>query len=225
MIKFLKYSFIIIILIIVAYILLVKTTKTDTTVEQAPDQNIIKTRINGSGLYTFDPSLSSIEWQGRKTFIENWVDSGVVNLKSGNITLDNNTISNTNIIVDMSSIKANKTGANSGEDKLSTHLKSADFFNIEEFPISQFALTGIVKNEELDSYTIKGDLTIKNITKSIEFPSVIYMSDNSIYLQADIPIDRSLFDVRFGSPSFFNDIGNQAIDNIFNLKIKLVATK
>lgn len=75
-------------------------------------------------------------------------------------------------------------------------------------------------NEAKDSYTIKGD-----ITKNIEFPSVVYMSNGNIYLLADIVIDRSQFDIRFGSPSFFNDIGDKAIDNNFSLQLKLVATK
>lgn len=184
-----------------------------------------KESLLGAGEYSFDLGLSQIKWEGRKSFVENWIDTGSIALKSGNLTLENNIISKTDILIDMNSIVATKTGANGGEDKLATHLKSADFFDVTTFPISSFSLTSITAGEAENSYTIKGDITIKNITKNIEFPSVVYMSNENIYLLADIVIDRSQFDIRFGSPSFFNDIGDKAIDNNFSLQLKLVATK
>jgi polyisoprenoid-binding protein YceI len=47
-----------------------------------------------------------------------------------------------------------------------THLKSDDFFNAEKFPEMKFVSTSVSKGD--DGLVIKGDLTIRDVTKPIE---------------------------------------------------------
>ena len=224
-----KISFVFIILLALIILLLViinnKKSEVKNDFQQQEVKMSTKENLKGSGVYTFDPSLSKINWEGKKTLIKEWVDMGNISIQSGNFTMLDNKIIDGKIVIDMNSIVANSTGREEGEDNLSKHLKSADFFGTETFPTSEFILTSLTPTENEFTYKAKGDITIKNITKTIEFPMTIYMKDNLISMNAEIVLDRTQFDVRFGSTNFFNDIGNNAINNNFVLKLELIAKK
>jgi len=101
--------------------------------------------------------------------------------------------------------------------RLVDHLKSDDFFSVESYPTSNFKVTEGTAFAD-GKATLSGDITIKGKTESISFEVV---RNNNEY-SAKIPIDRSKFDVRFGSDSFFDNLGDNAIDDIFTLEVKLV---
>ena len=109
-------------------------------------------------------------------------------------------------------------------DKLVGHLKSDDFFGVETHPTATFVLKSAEKKSG-NEYTVKGDLTIKGITKSIEFPATVKVSGNTLEASAEVVIDRSKFDVKYGSGSFFDGLGDKMIYDDFTLDISLVATK
>lgn len=188
-------------------------------------QAVLKEEIKGGGLYTFDPASSKITWEGRKTFAKGWIDVGTISIQSGDINVADGKISEGKITIDMNTIAANKTGAGKGEDMLSKHLKSAEFFDVTVFPTSQFNLTSITKVDGEFSYQVKGDITIKGITKPVEFPADVYLKDGAIALLGRLVIDRSQFDVKYGSVTFFKDIGDNAVDNDFVLNLDLIAKK
>lgn len=178
-----------------------------------------------SGAYMLNNSKSEIEWEGRKIVLKNWIDIGTVSLKSGSLTLDNGKINSGEVTVDMNTIAAKSTGAGGGQDRLSKHLKSEDFFNVLKYPTAKFTFTSVTPLAEKNMYKVVGDITIKDIIKSIEFTANIYEQDSELHLQADLILDRSQFDIRFGSPSFFTNLGDNAIDNNFTLRLSLVADK
>ncbi|MFZ5391101.1 MAG: YceI family protein, partial [Patescibacteria group bacterium] len=72
---------------------------------------------------------------------------------------------------------------------------------------------------------ITGDLTIKNITKPISFPAVVTNNDGQLKLIADIKLDRTLWDIRYGSDKFFDNLANNVIDDIFTVTLNLTAAK
>jgi polyisoprenoid-binding protein YceI len=213
--------------LIISFLLITKNKKIEIKDNplQQEESMTIKEPLQGSEVYSFNVASSKINWEGKKTLIKEWVDTGNISIQSGSVTLVDDKIIEGRIIIDMNSITAQKTGAGEGETNLSKHLKSADFFNVEIFPTSQFILTSIIPSEKENEYLAKGDITIKNITKNIEFPMNIYMTNGSISMNAKIILDRTLFDVRFGSTNFFKDIGDKAIDNNFTLKLELIANK
>ena len=106
------------------------------------------------------------------------------------------------------------------KQKLIGHLKSDDFFGVEKFPTANFVLTQ--STEFINGKaTITGDLTIKDKTEKISFE--VDRAGNEY--TSKIAIDRSKYDVRYGSNSFFDNLGNKAIDDIFTLDIKLLVIK
>jgi polyisoprenoid-binding protein YceI len=215
--------YIILLLVILIFLVfyLLKSKNKEIVLEE-PLEN--KKFLDGSSEYTFDPSLSQVVWQGKKTFISNWIDEGFISLSSGGFKTEEGIIKEGSLIIDMNSISANKTGSGNGQNMLTNHLKSADFFDVENFKTSKFVITS-VKNLDNINYLLTGDLTIKNITKSIEAPVSVYQEDEKIYIVGDVIVDRSSFDVRFGSSNFFQDLGDKTIDNEFTLKLNLVAIK
>jgi polyisoprenoid-binding protein YceI len=97
------------------------------------------------------------------------------------------------------------------------HLKSDDFFGVEKYPTSNFIITQSSKFDE-NKATVTGVITIKGKSENISFD---VERKNNEY-SAKLDIDRSKFDVRYGSNSFFDNLGDKAIDDIFTLDIKLV---
>nr|MBC7613543.1 YceI family protein [Pseudopedobacter sp.] len=77
-----------------------------------------------------------------------------------------------------------------------------------------------------DNVTITGNLTIKGITNEVSFPATVRQRGNILVAVANgVKIDRTKFDIKYGSKSFIAGIGDKAIDNEFELNINLVAKK
>lgn len=157
---------------------------------------------------------SSVEWLGKKVGGQH---NGNINLKSGYFIMDNNNISKGNIVIDMNSITNEDLTNETYNQKLVGHLKSDDFFGVEKYPEASFTVTKSTKFSNGQA-TLTGDLTIKNKTESISFD--VTRTGNEYF--AKLEIDRSKFDVRYGSTSFFDGLKDKAIDDIFMLDIKLV---
>ena len=157
---------------------------------------------------------STIKWEGKKIASGH---HGEIQLQSGSLEMQNGKITGGMFVVDMTSI-TNEDITNEGRNqRLVDHLKSDDFFSVESYPTSNFKVTEGTAFAD-GKATLSGDITIKGKTESISFEVV---RNNNEY-SAKIPIDRSKFDVRFGSDSFFDNLGDNAIDDIFTLEVKLV---
>jgi polyisoprenoid-binding protein YceI len=109
-----------------------------------------------------------------------------------------------------------------GKTKLEGHLKSDDFFGVEKYPTSTLVVTKTVSKGE-GQYAVTADLTIKGITHPINFDAVLKLGSDRATVTADLKIDRTLYDVRYGSGKFFDDLGDKTIDDIFELNVKIVA--
>ena len=101
--------------------------------------------------------------------------------------------------------------------KLVGHLKSDDFFGVKQNPTASLTITKSTKFSK-GKATVTANLTIKGKTESITFEVV---KNGTIYT-TKLEIDRSKYDVRYGSTSFFDSLGDKAIDDIFTLKINLI---
>lgn len=225
------YLLVLIALIIIVLLFFFFKNKNDKTEEikinmtNTQDLNLKdNSAIKDSGKYFFNKELSQMEWQGKKTFIKGWIDSGLISISSGNFTVEDGSISSGEIEIDMTSISTMKTGSNNGESMLTNHLKTGDFFDVENFPVSKFVIKDINKVDDFN-YLLTGDLTIKDVTKSVESKIIAYEKDGKIYIDGGITIDRSLFGIKFGSSSFFENLGDKTIDNEFQIKLNLVGEK
>lgn len=171
--------------------------------------------------YKVDLSQSKVNWTGRKITGEH---SGTIKLTDGKLILDGDKLSGGSFTIDMASIKnTDITDAESGKD-LEGHLKSEDFFATEKYPKARFVITKVSPSDNKQSQ-ITGNLTIKGITKEVRFPATIQTEGDKVKATAKIVVDRTLFDIRYGSGSFFDDLGDKAIDNNFELNVALLAKK
>lgn len=99
-------------------------------------------------------------------------------------------------------IEIDMTSTWSDAEKLTGHLKSPDFFDVEKFPTSTFALNSVEPGEGENQYTLSGDLTLHGVTKKISFPAtVVKKDDGSITLDAEFSINRKDFEITYpGKP-------------------------
>lgn len=165
-----------------------------------------------------NPDVSSVEWIGEKVTGKH---NGSIKIKEGSISLHDGKLSTGKIIIDMESITCSDL---EGEwsDKLVGHLNSADFFDVKNHKTSTLEITGFTHKEE-KNYTVKGNLTIKGITKPITFPASIEIKDNKLASFAELKIDRTLYDIKYGSGKFFDNLGDKMIDDEFTIKFKIAA--
>lgn len=160
-----------------------------------------------------DVDKSTLAWVGKKIGGEH---SGNINLKSGSLVEKNGKIESGNFVIDMSSITNTDMEDPGYQEKLVGHLKSDDFFGVNKYPTASLKITSSSKFNN-GKATVMGLLTIKGITEKIEFE---VSKKNAGYI-AEIAVDRSKYNVRYGSDSFFDDLGDKVIDDIFNLTVSL----
>lgn len=158
-----------------------------------------------------DVKQSKVTWKGYKVTGQH---EGTIDLKEGKLTFENNVLKGGHFVIDMTTLGSTDLEGE-WKGKLDGHLKSDDFFGVEKFPTASLKITKVEKKGE--NYTVTGDLTIKNITNPITFDMMV--KDNTA--SAALKIDRSKFDVRFGSPSFFNDLQDKAIYDEFDINVNL----
>ena len=177
---------------------------------------------NLAGSYSISAEDSNVAWKGYKVTGEH---TGTIKVKSGDLTFgENGALTGGKIVIDMTSIKVTDL---EGEwaGKLEGHLKSGDFFGVEKFPTAELVITKVAAKGTPGDYKVTGNLTIKETTKEIRFYAHLDETGGNINATADIKIDRSDFDVRYGSGSFFDNLGDKTIYDEFDLSVNLKAVK
>jgi len=167
---------------------------------------------------------STVEWLGKKVTGQH---HGTVKLTKGEFMVDEGKLTGGKFEMDMNSIVDIDLTDSAFNAKLINHLKSEDFFSAAKFPFSKFEITKVEMlndpNKPGMNNTITGNLTIKDITKSISFPSNVKIEGGVVNATADFDIDRTQWDVKYGSGKFFENLGDKMISDNFNLKLKLIA--
>lgn len=169
--------------------------------------------------FKVEASKSKVAWLAKKVTGQH---NGVVTLNSGTLSVSEGSITGGSFTINMTSIECLDLQGE-WKDKLVGHLKSDDFFSVEKNPMSKFDITNVSKKGE--ETIVTGNLTIKGITQSISFPASISQKGKVIVAIATIKIDRTKFDIKYGSKSFIEGIGDKAIDDEFELQVNLVAMK
>jgi polyisoprenoid-binding protein YceI len=170
------------------------------------------------GNYTVSLKQSKVEWVGKKVTGQH---NGTVAIKSGSLMIKDGMLKGGEFTIDMTTITSTDLEGEY-QQKLNGHLKSADFFGVEKYPESKFVISNVAANGKNGRFTVTGNITIKETTKEINFDAQLVNSGNGIVAVADIVIDRSEFDVRYGSGSFFDDLGDKTIYDDFTLSVNLV---
>jgi polyisoprenoid-binding protein YceI len=166
-----------------------------------------------------DASASTFNWLAKKLTGEH---NGTVKIQSGNLVTDGGKLTGGDFTVDFSTIKdLDIQGDFAG--KLETHLKSADFFDVAQFPNSTLKITkAVAKGGE--NYDLTGNLTIRGITQSITFPAIVKVTGKTASASAKFDIDRTKFGLTYRSKAFFENIGDKMIYDNFTVDVKIVAS-
>lgn len=177
------------------------------------------TEVKKGVAYTVDTKSTTATWLGKKVTGQH---SGGINISKGNILSDGKTLTGGNLEFDMNSITCTDLTDPEWSGKLVGHLKADDFFGVEKNPTAKFELTKAVLKEG-NNYDVTGKLTIKGITNEITFPAMIKMDNKTLVTVAKIVVNRTKFDIKYGSASFIEGIGDKAISDDFELNVNVVA--
>ena len=171
--------------------------------------------------YKVNPSKSSIVWLGKKVTGEH---TGKIGVKSGSIMMDGSKLTGGSFVVDMTSISCTDLEDEGYNKKLVGHLKSDDFFGVSKFPTAKYMIKS-VKSKGGSSYEITGDLTIKGKTLPNTFMATVSEKGGMVTATGKMTVDRSKYDVKYGSSSFFEGLGDKVIYDEFTLDVSLAASK
>ena len=163
-------------------------------------------------IISVNTSKSSVTWKGEKV---TGFHEGVINIKSANLTFNNDELSGGEVIIDMSTINCTDLSG-PYKNKLEDHLNSDDFFNVSDYPLSTLKITECNKLSN-NKYKVIADLTIKNVTESIEFETELINNTAN----AEIIIDRTKFDIKYSSGSFFKNLGDKMIYDDFSISVNI----
>ena len=181
---------------------------------------LIGFNIQGQETYKISPENSTIEWVGEKV---SGAHSGYINLQNAFFLFEEKKIVGGEFNIDMNSIKCTDIENPAYAAKLEEHLKDPDFFNSSKYPTSNFKITNIIFDGT--SYMITGNITIKEISQEITFPAKFENDGDLFHANATLKIDRTKHDIKYGSGSFFDDLGDRMIYDEFTLKIHLQGSK
>lgn len=199
--------------------------KVNEVTSDMTDENAGRTRVT-DGAFSVDTTETEVRWTGSKTLVANYKDTGTLGIKEGSVSVEEGKITKAEFAFDMATILAESTGGGAGQEMLTNHLKSADFFDVEKYPTATFTATKVTPAEDVATsfmYTVSGDLTIKGTTKEVTFPMAMYMKDGSFHAKATTTVDRTEFNVRYGSDKFFDNLGDKVIDDNFSVTFHLIA--
>ncbi|MDO7848624.1 YceI family protein [Hymenobacter sp. M29] len=168
------------------------------------------------------PQLSSLGWLGKKVGGQH---TGTINLKEGTVQVKGSQIVGGTFVADMASLKNTDLTDADYNAKLVGHLKSDDFFGVEKNPTATFVITSIkpLKGDAAgNNATVTGNLTIKGKTNPLSFPAKVGVKNGVAAASGTATIDRSKYDVKYGS-TFFGAAADKAIDDNFTLTFNVIA--
>lgn len=179
--------------------------------------------------YTVDKENSKIDWTGSKPTGKH---TGTIVIADGTVAVKDNALDTGKFTIDMNTITVTDLKADDGKEDLETHLKGtggteADFdhfFNVKKYPQANFEITKAVT--ENGKTSVEGNLTMKGITKNVKFPATVTVNGNTVTIVSDsFTINRTLWNVNYGSKSVFDNLGDKFINDDIELKVSVTAKK
>jgi hypothetical protein len=168
-----------------------------------------------------DLTTSMMTWKGTKP---TGAHNGTVALKSGGLVVENGVLKEGEFVIDMNTIKNLDMAGSEGAGKIEGHLKAPDFFDIAVYPTSTFVITSVLEVEA--NIAVTGNLTIKDVTKSITIPAKISTEDGVTTFTSDLfNIDRADFNVKYGSKRWIEGLKDKFIDDLVEMSFVVKTTK
>ena len=208
---------------------------TEMTPEQIFEQEFVSAAIQeepgmvakapeGATMYDIDPANSTIMWRGYKLG-ETGDHYGTIGVESSQIAMADGMVEAGNVVIDMTSINDVDLAEDPDDKaKLEGHLKSEDFFAVEQYPNATIDITGVEAAEGDNQYSVSANMTLKGTTHEITFPATITTNDNMANIRAMFTFDRAKYNVKWGSNSFPDLIKNTVLSDDIQLYLDLTTT-
>lgn len=169
-----------------------------------------------AGSQKVDVAKSSVKWLGKKVTGEHF---GTINVKEGALDVNGGKVTGGKVVIDMNSIVSTDVKDAGMNGKLVGHLKSDDFFGVATFPTAELVITKVEGNNFF------GNLTIKGTTNPVSFTATSAKDGKATVYTGTMTIDRSKYNVKYGSKSFFEGLGDKVIYDEFTLDFSLVVSE
>jgi polyisoprenoid-binding protein YceI len=169
--------------------------------------------------FEIDTKESKVLWTGKKVTGEH---TGYISVSNGQVMVDKNSLTGAKVNIDMNTIVCTDLKDEGTNKKFVGHLKSDDFFSVEKNPTSTFEITS-VKPASSGEYMVKGNLTIKGKTNEISFPAKVNIANGTVKANGTASVDRTKWDIRYGSGKFFDGLGDKMIYDEFEITFEIVA--
>ena len=165
-----------------------------------------------------DLTASVMTWKGTKPTGSH---DGTVAFKSGGMLLENDVLKGGEFVIDMNTIKNLDMVGSDGAANIEKHLKSPDFFDVEVYQTSKFVITSVLEVE--GSLAVTGNLTIKDVTKSITIPASVSTVEGITTFKSELfNIDRADFNVKYGSKRWIEGLKDKFIDDLVEMSLTVV---
>lgn len=165
-----------------------------------------------------DLTNSVMTWKGTKPTGSH---NGTVAFKSGGMIVEDNVLKGGEFVIDMNTIKNLDMEGSEGAGKIENHLKAPDFFDVEVYPTSKFVITSVLEVE--GSLAVTGNLTIKDVTKSITIPASVSTVEGITTFKSELfNIDRADFNVKYGSKRWIEGLKDKFIDDLVEMSFTVV---
>ncbi|MCE7042438.1 YceI family protein [Dyadobacter sp. CY312] len=171
--------------------------------------------------YSVNVQQSKLVWNAKKVTGEH---SGLTPIKSGSLVLADGKLKGGSFDINLKDLTVTDIKDAEYNAKLVGHLKNDDFFSVEKHPVARLEILSATPAGG-NKYDVKGKLTIKGITNDVTFPAEVTTTGKNLKAHAKVVVDRTKYDIRYNSKTFFSSIGDKAIDDTFNLDVDLVATE
>lgn len=191
-------------------------TQTPASTPEAA-QEVVPISTLTDGTYVLDAPSSSIKWNAQKRVGAK--HNGTVEAKEGALVMQEGAIIGGSFVADMTTIVDLDLTDEKFNTLLTNHLKSDDFFAVETYPSATFAVSEVVDLEGIDGAThrVTGTMTIKGIENELSLPAWIEADTGGVHATGTATLDRTLWDVRYGSDRFFDNLGDELIEDVFTL--------
>ena len=166
-----------------------------------------------------DLTTSVMTWKGTKP---TGSQNGTVSFTSGGMVVENGVLKEGEFLINMSTIKNIDMAGSEGAGKIEKHLKAPDFFDVALYPTSKFVITSALEVE--GNMAVTGNLTIKDVTKSITIPASVSTVDGVTTFKSELfNIDRADFNVKYGSKRWIEGLKDKFIDDLVEMSFTVVS--
>lgn len=172
--------------------------------------------------YGVDLEKSVLRWKGKK--LVGYSHEGILKLSKAELVLEDAKIINGFFVVNMNSLLDSDAIKDPKQMDLTNHLKAEDFFDVKKYPVSTIKITGMTPIKDNPdagemNHILTGELTIKGITNKVGFPVAISVINNSFEMKGTLVFNRSKWNIKYGSGSFFDGLGDEMISDDIEVKI------